>query len=214
MSDITCAKCGEPWDAQHARDTAAGTTPGDLGNPSDARQFLIGKGCPSCQFGTACPSCNGTGKDADDYGPPMHCCRNGTALAWKPNHDRPGADPQLFGTGDRDDRPHTGYRAGRWYYGYLPHVIDLSELEPPVSIVRRLPLVESGDGWAREAFIVCPTCNGRGDHLRTCGRCKGSGKLTTQADEADELEIDAARSHMDASDEEPGAILQRRGLEA
>jgi DnaJ-class molecular chaperone len=71
---------------------------------------------------------------------------------------------------------------------------------------------DSCDGWVREAWITCPTCNAEGDHLETCRRCNGSGTLDPTLDEAEALEIEAARSHLDASDEEPGAILQRRGL--
>jgi RecJ-like exonuclease len=71
---------------------------------------------------------------------------------------------------------------------------------------------DSCDGWVREAWITCPTCNGKGDHLDTCRRCNGSGKLEQTPDEADELVISAARSHIDASDEEPLGIMERRGI--
>ena len=44
MSDIYCAKCGEPWDAYgvyHCDDMDA----------SEKKQFLRGEGCPACGFG-------------------------------------------------------------------------------------------------------------------------------------------------------------------
>lgn len=43
MSDISCAKCGEPWDAY-------GVSHGDM-EPEEAERFLNGEGCPSCRFG-------------------------------------------------------------------------------------------------------------------------------------------------------------------
>ncbi len=51
MSDITCAKCGEPWDAYGVRH-------GDM-DDEEAERFLNGEGCPCCGFGT---KCNGTGR--------------------------------------------------------------------------------------------------------------------------------------------------------
>ena len=44
MSDIYCAKCGEPWDAYgvyHCEDMDA----------EEKRRFLGGEGCPCCSFG-------------------------------------------------------------------------------------------------------------------------------------------------------------------
>ena len=61
MSDMVCAICGEPWDAYGVRH-------GDM-TPAEARKFLSGQGCPSCQFGTACPHCDGTGHEPC----PNHC---------------------------------------------------------------------------------------------------------------------------------------------
>ena len=55
MSDILCSVCGEPWDAYGVRN-------GDM-DPAEARRFLSGQGCPSCDFGQSCPLCRGTGKE-------------------------------------------------------------------------------------------------------------------------------------------------------
>lgn len=43
MSDIYCAKCGEPWDAY-------GVYHGDMDEDEKSR-FLSGAGCPCCRFG-------------------------------------------------------------------------------------------------------------------------------------------------------------------
>ena len=53
MSDIICAKCGEPWDAY-------GLDHGDT-TEEEARKIRQGKGCPSCAFGTRCTECYGRG---------------------------------------------------------------------------------------------------------------------------------------------------------
>ncbi len=42
--DIECALCGEPWDAYGVRQFLDMTR-------EEARRFLHGEGCPSCQFG-------------------------------------------------------------------------------------------------------------------------------------------------------------------
>ena len=44
MADISCAVCGEPWDAYGVRH-------GDM-EDDEAELFLAGKGCPACGFGT------------------------------------------------------------------------------------------------------------------------------------------------------------------
>lgn len=67
MSDIYCTVCGEPWDAYGVRH-------GDM-PPAEARQFLAGQGCPSCDFGRTCPYCGGSGRDRSDQdGGPCPSC--------------------------------------------------------------------------------------------------------------------------------------------
>ena len=62
MSDVYCAKCGEPWDRAEL---------GGNGALSDdeAKLFRAGDGCPSCRWGagrkTVCCICNGFGKRAN-----------------------------------------------------------------------------------------------------------------------------------------------------
>lgn len=61
MSDIYCAKCGEPWDAWGVRN-------GDM-TEEEAKLFLKGMGCPACGFEHdpiaegGCP-CYGSKEDA------------------------------------------------------------------------------------------------------------------------------------------------------
>ena len=52
MSDIYCAKCGEPWDAYgvyHCDDMDA----------SEKKRFLRGEGCPACGFGRKASKASG-----------------------------------------------------------------------------------------------------------------------------------------------------------
>ena len=44
MSDIYCARCGEPWDAY-------GVYHCDDMDQDEKRRFLRGEGCPACHFG-------------------------------------------------------------------------------------------------------------------------------------------------------------------
>ena len=55
MSDIVCSIGGEPWDAYGVRH-------GDM-TPAEARKFLAGQGCPSCDLGKRCALCRGTGQE-------------------------------------------------------------------------------------------------------------------------------------------------------
>lgn len=170
--DITCAKCGEPWDSFGIRE-------GDM-EPDEAARFRRGEGCPACGFGTRCTSCDGTGLEV----PAHKCnCQNGSRLA-----SRLEADP-----------------AGRWRIGYQPNMRPLPE---GAKMLRPAGRYECRDGWVERAFFDCPDCK-PADRL-PCPCCNGTGKLTV-ADPL-ELEIEAARSAIDASDEDGIEILIERGL--
>jgi RecJ-like exonuclease len=147
MSDISCAKCGEPWDAY-------GVKNGDM-TDGESRRFLAGEGCPSCNFGTECPSCSGMGKRSEYYERDQ-CCRNGRILVWSPN------------------RSSYTYSCENWYTGYVPKV---KTLPGDIKILRNLPGHMTNEGRVREAWAECQTCHGEGKHLETCNRCKGTGKL-------------------------------------
>ena len=204
MSDITCARCGEPWDGRDAQDAARHPEhSGDL-TYTEAGRFLKGEGCPSCNFGAACPNCSGTGKASSDY---RACCLDGRTSAWSPGVNKPGPAPPTT-TEPMRELACSGFEAGRWYVGYLPNV----RLVVDPTIIKIVERFQTADGPCRRAWIVCPYCAGNGDHLYTCRRCRGSGKLEPTTDEADELRLAAGISHCNASDEEPIGLLNARGI--
>lgn len=63
MSDVYCARCGEPWDSYSLQPGIVREGESDLGDARDVRRFRQGKGCPSCGWGTKCPICEGSGRD-------------------------------------------------------------------------------------------------------------------------------------------------------
>ena len=63
MGDVTCAKCGDPWDRAEIYPAVQGDEDCAL-TPDEARRFLAGDGCPSCKFGRTadnCGHCKGKG---------------------------------------------------------------------------------------------------------------------------------------------------------
>lgn len=162
MSDILCAKCGEPWDLY-------GVNHVDM-KPDEAKKFLAGKGCPCCRFGTACPSCDGTGRDPRR---PYQCeqCRDSRyLLAWSP----------------RQNAALAPYRAGEFYTGYVPgvrHLRDPSFDEPLKLGVREFPelidVTDTRDGPVENWWVPCDACqdNPRLD-VEICVVCNGTGELS------------------------------------
>ena len=72
MSDITCRKCGEPFEAYgvyHRTDM----------DEEEAQRFLRCEGCPCCDFGAKCPMCRGTGFEE---------CPRCNRLGYLPTHRR------------------------------------------------------------------------------------------------------------------------------
>ena len=63
--DITCRKCGEPWDSY-------GLSHGDM-DLLEAARFRKGEGCPSCGFGNTCTHCRGSGMEPGDSILLAHC---------------------------------------------------------------------------------------------------------------------------------------------
>ena len=191
MSDVYCAKCGEPWDGYSLQPGIYENGDGDL-TKEEAERFRRGEGCPCCKFGTECPVCSGRGKRIDSALSHCECGDTGRIRIWRPA------------------RTSNGYSSDRYYNGYSPNVravsADLLErFGPP----RKYNSFECRDGWVHEYWLSCPDCTPR---LATegyeCEACKGTGKPLPD----DDLEIEAARSECDASDEDPIEILQRRGL--
>jgi hypothetical protein len=199
MGDVRCAKCSEPWDAYGVRN-------GDM-EFGEAARFNRGEGCPSCRFGTACPLCDGSGRD--DTGPWASCgtCRDkGYVLAWRPRNSA------------------GRYEAEEFYVGYEPNVrhvetIAMGSVSFPVSEaeitigVRNFPelirVFQSADGRVEEWWICCPEgCAVKA--ADSCSSCGGTGKL--KVEDPDGLALEAAKDACNESDEDPMGILIDRGL--
>jgi hypothetical protein len=187
MSDIYCAKCGEPWDSYGINRGNCNRGEGDV-TGAESERFHKGEGCPSCGFGTRCPSCNGTGAQSDPTCP--HRCGNGKLLAWSPQQNS-----------------NFRYQSGVWYFGYAPNVKEIPE---GAKKLRNAEGHGSLDGWVNQRWYSCPHCIPETGPKYPCDECKGDGKLHRQ--NKDDLELRAAESAIEASDEEPIGILAERGM--
>ena len=185
MSDIMCAKCGEPWDSYGIRLSNCERNEGDV-TAEESKRFHKGEGCPSCGFGERCPSCNGTGAVSDPLCPIK--CSNAKILAWSPANSA-GL-----------------YVAGEWYYGYSPNVRKIPD---GAKKLRNIAGHMSGDGFVHEAWYSCPHCLKDGKPKYACDECHGDGKLHRGGDD---LALKAAESACEASDEDPIKILIERKL--
>lgn len=191
MGDVRCAKCGEPWDYYGVRH-------GDM-EEEEASRFLAGEGCPCCAFGAHCPSCDGSGRVPHWTVPACSTCNDrGYVLAWSP----------------RSDVPNRTYRAGRFYMGYRPGVRALSDpgFDDPTTLGQRTfpekgQTWQSADGYVENWWVICPDCHANSD-FQVCEKCGGSGKLKPDPN----LELIAAKSEIDNSDEDAFDILERRRL--
>ena len=188
MSDVLCAKCGEPWESYSLQKGIYESGEGDL-TKVEAERFLRGEGCPSCAFGTLCTTCDGTGRYEEGK-----CCRNGAVLAWCPSVTGPG------------------FKAGEFYTGYRPHVLHITDPDSPPGELgkRRGPAYigshATANGGVSEYWVRCPVCNGE---LELCTACDGTGKPPKPDPD---LELEAAKSDCDSSDLDPIEILIRRGI--
>jgi hypothetical protein len=213
MADIICAKCSEPWDAYGVRNGDMDDTPeyppmtvgaalAANSKGANSRRFLKGEGCPCCNFGEHCSSCDGCGRE-DSSPPRCSLCRDrGYLLAWRPR------------TSFTSENGYT-YVGGYSYTGYSPNVqfVPKEFCTKTTTIgVRKLPehagTRESRDGTVDEWWVVCVEgCSAR--PATPCSACDGEGTLTP-VDE--DLQLLAAQSEINASDEDPYDILKRRGL--
>lgn len=132
MADVSCAKCGEPWDYY-------GVKNGDM-DASESSRFLKGEGCPCCGFGTYCHMCGGTGKTSQGIHRASCNCMDGKVLIWQPS------------------RSGYGYSSEHWYTGYKPNVKTMDD--DTLKIIRRDKGFESRDGWVNQAWAVCQECKG------------------------------------------------------
>ncbi len=157
---------------------------GDM-EADEAHRFRRGEGCPCCRFGTTCTTCAGGGC-YEERSRCRLCFGKGIMLGWSPQ------------------RSVGRYQAGHWYVGYEPNVHAVTQVE----VVRPERGFESRDGYVRQAWLRCPD----EDEHPVCPDCGGDGHFRTTRDPED-LALEAAVSDTEASDEDPGLILQRRGLE-
>jgi len=193
MSDILCAKCGEPWDAYHVRHDM----PAD-----ERRKFMSGQGCDACGYGTKCVDCSGTGRMGRDADRACSCstCHNFrfvvvfryAPLTLRIKRDE-GVAPDApwmvwtFGYNNTPDHP-IRTDAGKVFYQY-----DGLETRAGVKL--------------QQALALCPDCP---DDVPACPTCGGSGEFTPANSE--EMRFDAMRSAVEASDEDPFEIMAGYGL--
>lgn len=132
MSDIYCAKCGEPWDAYGVRH-------GDM-EPNEAEKFRRGQGCPCCGFGTKCPACHGTGRDTDRYATPSGDCPTCHSM-------RKVLARRLF-----SDRTGCDFR-----YDYIPNVkrVPFDAVQMP----GKPRVFQCADGLVEEVWFRCWSCS-------------------------------------------------------
>lgn len=178
MSDIFCAKCGEPWDA-------FGVRHGDM-TISEAEKFMSGQGCPACGFGTRCAYCSGVGRVETGCDT---CFSSGQVYVRKMIKPLPTMLP--------------GGPFYEWTMGYTPNVRVI-----PGEPYRLLPNEEQGGHLMACGMAMCPDCQSPGaEQGVTCPCCGGSGKFTP-GENAAEIWETAVNSMIESSDEDPILILE------
>ena len=178
MGDIICVRCGEPWDA-FGITYAKGE--GDM-SPEEIKNFLEGRGCPSCGFGKICPRCHGGCIEKNDC---PTCFGSGYVFAKR----CPSASDLRF---------------RKWFIGYSNSPQYPLRFFDEVEILHEEKPEESCDGIMHVAKVKCPDCHGKGE---PCLECGGDGKLhpENQPDFLDQ----AIGSLLDNSDAEPVGVLMR-----
>ena len=176
--DLTCVRCGDTWEA-FGITYAKGE--GDL-TLEEVNKFLNGEGCPSCDFGTICPKCQG-GR-IEKNGCPT-CFGDGYVFAKR----CPSASDMRF---------------HKWFIGYSNSPQYPLRFFEQVEILHEEKPEESCDGIVHAAKIKCPDCHGEGE---PCSECGGDGKFHAER-QPDYLD-QAVESLLDNSDEEPIGVLMR-----
>ena len=177
--DIHCAKCGEPWDSY-------GVHHGDL-TPAESRRFLRGEGCPSCNFGTTCTQCGGSGKERD-AGSRCYCRGEYYIFARVLDYDNDN-QARCF-RGKFDLMATIGKSISDRYilqYDWVPNVKTISDAERAKAVLMRVcePMKECRDGWFYEVKLACPFCDVT--KAMPCTTCNGTGKLVTGHEDKQEL---------------------------
>ena len=138
--DVTCRKCGEPWDYYGAMD-------GDM-EPGEWARFKRGEGCPACGFGTICTQCNGSGKEPVQYG---------------------GSCPACLGRRTVLIHRCGSFDGGAWHYGYQPRMVRLAAEDVARLFLRDERGHECSDGWVEQKWIRCPLCWDEAPPCAWCG---------------------------------------------
>lgn len=167
MSDIYCAKCGEPWDSYGITWDVG---EGDM-TPAEVKRFRKGEGCPACEFATICTRCRGTG--IEPGGSVLHSeCQE--------CHDQHYLIVQRWGV------------LQKWQVGYAPGNKPFPG--NPV-VIKQYPSTYHPDGNLERAKVLCPFCTG--EPCSTCngdGKFHGQGDplrgLESLLDASDEDPID------------------------
>ena len=185
MGDLICPKCGDMWDS-YGITYAKGE--GDM-SLEEVKNFLEGRGCPSCGFGTICPKCQGGRIEKNGC---TTCFGSGAVFAKRcPNAS--------------DVRFH------QWFFGYTNSPKYPLRFLDEVEILHKEKPEESCDGIVHVAKVKCPDCHGEGE---PCSECGGDGKFhaENQPDNFDQ----AVGSLLDNIDAEPIGVLTRfmRGINA
>lgn len=174
MSDVFCAKCGEPWDYY-------GLKHGDV-EKDEADKILKGLGCPACGFGSRCTHCEGTGKEQMS---PSKC------------NDCRGHMKVLV----RRCRGDLKY-AGAWISGYESCGEGIKVWNRVVvlkNMLYKLKPYECAEGMVEQAFIRCPECWPKAEN---CRRCNGTGEFAVNKD-SEAMAMQSLESICDATDEDP-----------
>gem|GEM_PF-1293719 len=189
MSDLICVRCGDSWEA-YGITYAKGE--GDL-TLAEVRQFLNGEGCPSCEFGTICPKCQGGRIE-----------KNGCPTCFGSGHVFARRCPLAA-----DSRFH------QWFIGYSNSPNYPLRFLSQVEILHEQKNEESADGIVNVAKIKCPDCRGEGE---PCSECGGDGKFHIER-QGEHLHRtpsgvpvyfeQAVESLLDNSDAEPIGVLTR-----
>jgi hypothetical protein len=182
--DIHCAKCHEPWDSYGVH--ASKRNEGDM-SPQEAARFLAGEGCPSCEFGTKCTECAGTGFEPDSLSHCPHC--RGQFYTFVRLVQRDGGlwnrNPLYFDLLKRklvvgqpipDDF--------EIHEGYLPNVTVWTPAKRAIGHLLKIDCgAECRDGWYISVKTRCPVCT----PTVRCPVCKGTGKFQTLPDDKTKL---------------------------
>lgn len=178
MSDILCRICGEPWDN-------FGITTNDEGDMTreEVKKFRAGKGCPSCDFGSRCTHCSGTGLE-----PAESILLAACETCW--------GQRQVFA---RQLWVIDGW--GPLQYGYEPLVKTAPEGVRVISYGSRQPCLE---GEYRSVRVACWDCK---DEQQPCSVCKGDAKFHKRELTAQEYS-ERLNSLLDNSDEEPIGLIE------